>query len=113
MVVAEAKGFMVAAEAEASMVAAEAFTAADLMAASGLLVEEGTIRAAASVVGQGVVRAERAADRMAGPKRAAVLAQGEVVRRMFVRRMFVRQSFVRQSMMASGIRSATLVVPRV
>jgi hypothetical protein len=103
-VVAEEEAFMVVAEAEAFTVAAEAFTAvADLMAASGLLVEEVTTKAAAFVVGQGLALAERAAVRMAGLKLAAVLAQAEIVCRMFVR----------QSTMASGIRSAPPAVPRV
>ena len=76
---------------------------ADIMAAGGLLVEEVITKAAAFVVGQGLVLTERAAVRMAGLKGAAVLAQAEVVRRIFVR----------QSTMASGTRSATPAVPRV
>lgn len=97
-----------------TVAAAEAFTAAavgaaafmvaaDIMAAGGLLVEEVITKAAAFVVGQGLVLMERAAVRMAGLKGAAVLAQAEVVRRIFVR----------QSTMASGIRLAAPAVPRV
>jgi hypothetical protein len=81
-------------------VEAEAFTVADLTAAGGLLVEEEvTTKAAAFVVGQGRVLADRAAGVTADLKRAAVFAQKEIERRMFVR----------QSTTASGIRSATPV----
>jgi hypothetical protein len=85
------------------MVEAEAFTVADLTAAGGLLVEEEvTTKAAAFVVGQGRVLADRAAGLTADLKRAAVFAQKEIEHRMFVR----------QSKTASGIRSATPAVPR-
>jgi hypothetical protein len=97
---------MAAVEAAAAFTAeGEAFTeVADFTAAGGLLVEEGvSTKAAAFVVGQGRVLAERAAGLTADLKRAAVLAQKEIERRMFVR----------QSTMASGIRSATPAVPRV
>jgi Trm5-related predicted tRNA methylase len=75
---------------------------ADIMAAGGLLVEEVITKAEAFVVGQGLVLMERAAVRMAGLKEDVVLAQAEVVRRIFVR----------QSTMGSGIRSANPAVPR-
>jgi hypothetical protein len=107
--VAVAAAFTVAAVAAAFTVAvAAAFMAvfavmADITAASGLLVEEVITKAAALVVGQGLVLTVRAVVRTAGLKRAAVLAQAEVVRRMFVR----------QSTMGSGTRSATLAVPGV
>ena len=93
-------------------VAAEAFTVVvgastevvDLTAAGGLLVvEEVTTKAAVCVVGPGRGLMERAAGLTADLKLAAVLAQAEIVRRMFVRR----------STTASGIRSATPAVPRV
>ena len=114
MVVAEALvagAFMVVV---ALMVGAEASTVvADITAAGGLLVEEATAeevtaKAAVFVVGQELAFVERAAVLTAGLKRGAVLAQAEPVRRMFVRRIFVRRST-----MASGIRSAAPVVPRV
>jgi hypothetical protein len=108
-----AEAFTVAAVAAFTVGAVGAFTAtaafmvgADIMAAGGLLVEEVITKAAAFVVGQGLVLMERAAVRMAGLKGAAALAQAEVVRRIFVR----------QSTMASGTRSATpatLAVPGV
>jgi Trm5-related predicted tRNA methylase len=88
----------------ASMVAVAAafMVVADIMAAGGLLVEEVITKAEAFVVGQGLVLMERAAVRMAGLKEDVVLAQAEVVRRIFVR----------QSTMGSGIRSANPAVPR-
>ncbi|MGD1214926.1 MAG: hypothetical protein ABR861_08055 [Terriglobales bacterium] len=88
---------MAAEAAEASMVAA------DLIAASGLLAEGVTTKAAAFVVDQRRVVTERAAVRTAGLKLAAIPVRSEIIRRMFVP----------QSTMASGIRSATPVVPRV
>jgi hypothetical protein len=88
---------VVAVAAFTAVAAVAAFTAA--VVAGGLLVEEITTKAAASVGGQGRVPAERAAGLMAGLKRAAVLAQAEIVCR----------TFVRQSTMASGIRSAVPV----
>lgn len=81
--------------AEASMVAADlmaaiaGFVAAASMAARGLLAEEVTTKAAGWELG-------------------AVLARQESGRRQIGRRMFVPPST-----MASGIRSATPVVPRV
>jgi len=86
----------------AFMAVAALAVGADIMAAGGLLVEE-VITKAAFVVGQGLVLTVRAVVRTAGLKRAAVLAQAEVVRRMFVR----------QSTMGSGTRSATPAVPGV
>jgi len=80
--------------------------AADLIAASGLLAEGVTTKAAAFVVDQRRVVTERAAVRTAGLKLAAIPVRSEIIRRMFVP----------QSTMASGIRSATPVVrlvPRV
>lgn len=81
--------------AEASMVAADlmaaiaGFVVAAWMAARGLLAEEVTTKAA-------------------GWELAAVLARQESGRRQIGRRMFVPPST-----MASGIRSATPVVPRI
>jgi hypothetical protein len=102
-VVAAAAVFTVAAGAFTAVVVAAFMVGADIMAAGGLLVGEVITKAEAFVVGQGLVQTERAAVRTAGPKGAAVLARAEVVLRIFVR----------QSTMASGIRSAVPVVPRV
>jgi hypothetical protein len=90
---------MVAAVEVSMAVAVEAFTAAGLLVAGVLLLEEVTTKAAASVGVQRRVAAEWAVGLMAGLKPAAVLAQAEIVCRMFVR----------QSTMASGIRSAVPV----
>ena len=86
--------------AEASMVAADlmaaiaGFVAAASMAARGLLAEEVTTKAA-------------------GWELAAVLARQESGRQESGRRQIGRRMFVPPSTMASGIRSATPVVPRV
>jgi hypothetical protein len=101
MVEAEAV-FMVEAEA-VFMVAAEAvfMVAADLMAAiAGFVV-------AASMAERGLL-AEEVTTQAAGWELATVLARQESGRRQIGRRMFVPPST-----MASGIRSATRVVPRV
>jgi hypothetical protein len=98
-----------AAVAEASMVAAvEASTVvAALMAARGLQAElqaeEVTPKAAALVVDQRRGVTEPAAVHPAALELAAIPVRPEIIRRMFVP----------QSTMASGIRSATPVVPRV
>jgi hypothetical protein len=88
---------MAAEAAVASMVVAE------LMAARGLQAEEVTPKAAALVVDQRRGVTEPAAVHPAALKLAAIPARPEIIRRMFVP----------QSTMASGIRSATPVVPRV
>jgi hypothetical protein len=99
MVEAEAV-FMVEAEA-VFMAAAEASIVADLMAAiAGFVV-------AASMAARGLL-AEEVTTQAAGWELAAVLARQESGRRQIGRRMFVPPST-----MASGIRSATPVVPRV
>ena len=77
--------------------------AADITVAGGLMAEEVTTEAAAFVVDQRPVVRERAAVPTAGPKLAAIPVGSQIVRRMFVP----------QSPMASGIRLATRVVPRV
>ena len=77
--------------------------AADLMAARGLLAEEVTTKAAAFVVDQRRVITEWAAVHTAGLKVAAIPARSEIIRRVIVP----------QLPMASGILSATPVVPRV
>ena len=89
-------------EAEAVfMEAAEASMVADLMAAiAGFVV-------AASMAARGLL-AEEVTTKAAGWELAAVLARQESGRRQIGRRMFVPPST-----MASGIRSATPVVPRV
>lgn len=89
-------------EAEAVfMEAAEASMVADLMAAiAGFVV-------AASMAARGLL-AEEVTTQAAGWELAAVLARQESGRRQIGRRMFVPPST-----MASGIRSATPVVPRV
>jgi hypothetical protein len=87
----------------AEAVVALMMVAADLMAAPGLLAEEVTTEAAAFVVDQGRVLTERAAVRTAGLKLAGIPARPEIIRRVIVP----------QLPMASGILSATPVVPRV
>jgi hypothetical protein len=77
--------------------------AADITVAGGLMAEEVTTEAAAFVVDQRPVVRERAAVPTAGPRLAAIPVGSQIVRRMFVP----------QSPMASGIRLATRVVPRV
>ena len=85
------------------MAAGASMVAAASLAARGLLAEEVTPKAAASAVDQQRGITGRAAVRTAGLKLAAISARPEIIRR----------TFVPQSMMASGIRLATPVVPRV
>jgi hypothetical protein len=100
MVEAEAV-FMVEAEAVFMEAAEASMVAADLMAAIAGFV------AAASMAARGL-SAEEVTTKAAGWELAGVLARQESGRRQIGRRMFVPPST-----MASGIRSATPVVPRV
>lgn len=97
---------MVAAEGAVSMVAAEDSEATmgvvDPIAVVADLVAVGSLVVAASEAARGPL-AEEVTTKAAGLKLAAIPARPEIIRRMFVP----------QSTMASGIRSATPVLPRV
>jgi len=93
---------LMAAEAVASMVAAGLMAVAATMAA-GLMAAVEDI-AGAGMAARGLMVAEEVALQAVGLKRAAIPVRPEIGR---------RRTFVPQSTMASGIRSATPVVPLV
>jgi hypothetical protein len=94
---------LMAAEAVASIVAAGLMAAADIAVAAGLMAAVEDI-AVAGMAARGLMVAEEVAPQAVGLKRAAIPVRPEIGR---------RRTFVPQSTMASGIRSATPVVPLV